>query len=257
MYFDCILISPCCCSCSKTYWDMDLESQFLRYGDEIVITNNFTIATLTKTVGNATRFIGVRVDEGIILQLFSLDDMLNKSTSTVRMNELFVLRLRSGEYLQRTHLLYDDGHWGVGRFSCGFDSLSTQTLSFCCGDTHSNEAIEFNEYVGLTFGGCINNSRTNPATSDRRYLTLRCDDQPTCVVNIYNNHEMLRLHKVGTVKNYIRTCNWNRRKQFVLFLVYAKYLHLHGNSFITSQIESIQSVVFYITDIIKLIISFL
>lgn len=175
----------------------------LRFGDEFWVEGE-TNATLTRTAHNASRSVGVAAGDAVVLRV--LPAMAGQSMGEpVRLDEMCLLQaVDDDHYLERTRLEYDDAHWGTGRFSLGFVASPSQTATFTRGGTAEGGAdVAFDEAVGIAFGGTRlgRTQRTHPASSDRRLLTLRFCDQPTCVVDAYNSHEHLRLRRAPADKH--------------------------------------------------------
>lgn len=177
----------------------------LRLGDRVVILAPTTIATLIREGGAAHRVAGLAPSAGVVLRVRPVPGFESAADGEAVVTDTpLALVAEDGTYLQRTSLMYDDGHWGTGRFELGFAPECTQHLTFTRGGLVKGPVVVLADveaardpetHVGLSFAGllCGRGHRTHPANSDRRLLTLRPHDQPTCVVDQWNDHERLVL----------------------------------------------------------------
>lgn len=240
------------------------SQQVLRYGDIFIIKNLHTNSVLSRGGGNTA----MSHSTGTPVHLYAVsatDETRTLLEEPVRTNEEIILRTMDGLFFERKDLLYPDEVWGGGRFALGFvPAASFETLATdeaansqtCVLSTESDvrsidvnapgKVIPYSADIGVSFGG----SSYNPlhcCTTNRRYLTLRPSDLPTCVVTAFNTHEKLRLECIAPGK---RERNWRRRRSFLVFL------SGHEHNFGTQCPSSVRTVL-YLHEMVRYICSYL
>eukprot|EP00455_Lapot_gusevi_P001749 TRINITY_DN10674_c0_g1_i1.p1 TRINITY_DN10674_c0_g1~~TRINITY_DN10674_c0_g1_i1.p1 ORF type:complete len:201 (-),score=52.61 TRINITY_DN10674_c0_g1_i1:50-598(-) len=164
----------------------------VRFGDELIIYGHVRQgSTLIRQGASALRLVGHQQAQAVVLQVCCAPGSDSETGSVVMADSPVVLRTHDGYFFQRTELMYDDHHWRCGRFSLGFSDRASQTLHF-----HGVQgAVQYGLPIGLSFAG-QEETRTHPDTNDRRFLTLRPEDQPNSVVDVYNTDERLILTRI-------------------------------------------------------------
>ncbi|KAH3763357.1 hypothetical protein Pelo_4793 [Pelomyxa schiedti] len=179
------------------------QSQFLKYNQWVVMQGSTGGVFLT---GPTTRSCGRSHsrEEALLVEIVPLS--ASRSGQAVLKGDPFYLRTRDQQYLQRGNLISESGDLtsvhGSERFDFVLSRNPTQTVDIPWDDANQplGSPILLSSEIGITFGGTAGNgfaSTRDPNNSNRRAMTLRDSDNPSCVVNWWAAHERLRFHAVG------------------------------------------------------------